>query len=38
MHSFMISICDVESQVNDGTNKTYHLLIYNKELEQSKNI
>ena len=38
MHWFMISICDVESQFNDGTNERSHLLIHDKELEQLKNI
>ena len=32
-HCFMISICDAESQFNDGTNEKYHLLIHHKELE-----
>ena len=36
MHCFMISICDAESQFNDGTNKRYHLFIHHKELEQLK--
>ena len=38
MHCFMISICDVKSQFNDGTNAKYHLPIHHKELEQLKNI
>ena len=38
MHCFMISICDVESQFNDGTNERYHLLVHDKKLEQLKNI
>ena len=36
MHCFIISICDVESHFNDGTNERYHLLIYHRELEQLK--
>ena len=35
-YCFMISICDAESEFNDGTNERYHLLIYHKELEQLK--
>ena len=38
MHCLMISICDVESQFNDGANERYHLLIPQKELEKLKNI
>ena len=38
MHCFMISICDAESQFNDGTNKRNHSSIYHQELEQSKKL
>ena len=38
MHCFMISICDTESQFNDGTNEMYQLLNHLKELKQLKNI
>ena len=38
MYFFMISICDAESEFNDGANKGYHLLNRQKELEQLKNI
>ena len=38
MYFFMISICDAESEFNDGANKRYHLLNRQKELEQLKNI
>ena len=38
MYFFKISICDAESEFNDGTNKRYHLLNRQKELEQLKNI
>ena len=31
IHWVMISICDAESQFNDGTNERYSLLIYYKE-------
>ena len=34
IHCFMISICDAESQFNDGANERYHLLIHHTELEQ----
>ena len=34
MHCFMISICDTESQFNDGTNEMYQLLNHLKELKQ----
>ena len=34
MHFFTISIADVESQFNDGTNESYHLLTHYKELKQ----
>ena len=37
MYFFMISICDAESEFNDGTNKMYHSLNHHKELEQLKN-
>ena len=30
----MISICDDESQYNDGTNERYLSFIYHKEFEQ----
>ena len=38
MKCFMISICDAESEFNDGTNERYHLLNHHMELEQLKNI
>ena len=38
MHCFMISICDDESQYNDGTNERYLSFIHHKEFEQLKNI
>ena len=31
---FLTSICDAESQFNDGKNEMYHLPIHYKELEQ----
>ena len=34
----MISICDAESEFNDGTNYRYHLRNHHKELEQLKSI
>ena len=36
MHCCIISLCDVESHFNDGTNERYHLPTYHKELEQLK--
>ena len=38
MKCFMISICDADSEFNDGTNERYHLLNHHMELEQLKNI
>ena len=38
MHCFMISICDAESEFNNGTNERYHLLNRHMKLEQLKNI
>ena len=38
VNCFMIFIYAAESQYNDGTNESYHLLIHHKELEQLKNI
>ena len=38
MHCFMNSICNTESEFNDGTNERCHLLNHHKELEQLKNI
>ena len=37
MHCFIISICDVQSRFNDGTNESYDLFIHHKELEKLKN-
>ena len=36
MYCFMIPICDAESQFNEGTNESYHLLIHHKKLEKLK--
>ena len=36
MHCFMISICDAESQFDDGKNERYHSLIHYKKLEHLK--
>ena len=36
IHCFMISICDAESEFNDGTKERYHLLNHHKELEKLK--
>ena len=38
MHCFMLSICDAESEFNDGTSQSYHLLNHHKDLEWLKNI
>ena len=38
MHFFMISICDTESEINNGTNERHHLFNHHKEVEQLKNI
>ena len=38
MHCFMISICDAESQFNDGINERHHSLIHHKELKQLKKL
>ena len=35
MRCFIISICDAECEFNDGANERYHLLNYQKKLEQS---
>ena len=36
MHCFMISICDANSQFNEGANERYYLLIHHKELKKLK--